>query len=102
MGHGCRRWGRSPSMLLRTRRGGGYSWGRWAWQPFRGGTHGRCCPAWPPVVGGLVELEVNSPHVVRPLGAPQLPGGEPATLAFTGRRTTQAFFAPQATGALLV
>jgi hypothetical protein len=55
----------------------------------------------PPVVGGLVELEVQRPHLVRPLGAQQL-----TTTAWAGslpaarRRPAQPLVSPQPSGAL--
>ena len=54
-----------------------------------------------PVVGGLVELEVDGPDVVRVLGPVTLGrvGPDPTALA-AGLGPPQAFFAPQALGAL--
>src|SRR5829696_9154810 len=57
----------------------------------------------PSAVGGLVELEVDGPHVVRVLGAQQLPTtGRPSPLALTRRWSAQSFFPPQTPRALLV
>jgi hypothetical protein len=50
-----------------------------------------------PLIGGLVELEVQSPHMVRCLGSQQEPvrGPRPAPLGPLRRGTSQAFVAPQ-------
>jgi hypothetical protein len=57
----------------------------------------------PPAVRGLVELEVDGPHVVRSLGSQQRPtAGRPCSLALAGRRPAQPLVPPQAPGALAV
>src|SRR5918995_7220395 len=57
----------------------------------------------PPSVGGLVELEVDGPHVVRPLGSQQRPATRrPDPLALARRRPPQALVPPQAPRALAV
>ena len=55
------------------------------------------------MIGGLVELEVQGPHVVGPLGSEQLTAAlGPAALALAGSGSSQALGAPQALGALAV
>ena len=58
-----------------------------------------------PAVGGLIELEVQGPHVTGPLGSQPIGGhrrlAEALALA-SPRRDSEAFFAPQALHALAV
>ncbi len=49
----------------------------------------------PPVIGGLVELEVQGPHLVGPLGTEQVCAGfGPAALTLAGSGPAQALGAP--------
>ena len=56
----------------------------------------------PPAIGGLVELEVDGPHLVGSLGPQQLTVGQATALAFAGRWSPQPFFSPQPAGALAI
>src|SRR5215216_1034845 len=57
----------------------------------------------PPAIGGLVELEVDRPDVVGPLGTQPLGGAGRDTAAFAGPdRSAQALLAPQPLHALVV